>query len=177
MPSKPVWLLHIPEILQQLEVFDVPVIDRGSIERLFGLRRRQAIELMHRFGGFQAARTFIIDRQQLIEKLRAIAGGEDFQAETERRGRLAESIEQLRRNRAARHVRIPVSPDVERRNIEELPAGVLLEPGQLRVDFLGAEDLLSKLYELSRAALNDYDRFRSAAEPAGTTNWKQRESN
>src|SRR5947209_4267774 len=117
MPSKPVWLLVVPEILQQLEVFDVPVVDRGSIERLFGLRRRQAIELMHRFGGFQAAsKTFIIDRQQLIEKLRAIAGGEDFQAETERKGRLVESIEQLRRNRAARQVRIPVSPDVERRN-------------------------------------------------------------
>src|SRR3954464_2743435 len=105
MPSKPVWLLHIPEILQQLEVFDVPVVDRGSIERLFGLRRRQAIELMHRFGGFQASKTFIIDRQQLIEKLRAIASGEDFQAKTERKGRLVESIEQLRRNRAARQVR------------------------------------------------------------------------
>ena len=51
MPAKAMWLLQIPEILSQLETFDVPVVDRAIVERLFGLRRRRAIELMHRFGG------------------------------------------------------------------------------------------------------------------------------
>jgi hypothetical protein len=40
MPAKTLWLLHIPEIVSQLETFDVPVVDRAIIERLFGLRRR-----------------------------------------------------------------------------------------------------------------------------------------
>ena len=39
MPAKSLWLLHIPEIASQLETFDVPVVDRAIIERLFGLRR------------------------------------------------------------------------------------------------------------------------------------------
>ena len=165
MPSKPVWLLHVPEILQQLEVFDVPVVDRGSIERLFGLRRRQAIELMHRFGSFQASKTFIIDRQQLIEKLRAIADGEEFQTETQRKQRLVDAVDELRRNRAALEVRIPVSADVWNRKVEGLPVGIALEAGHLHVDFNGTEDLLSKLYELSQAAANDFDRFRRMTEP------------
>ena len=67
MPAKAQWLLQIPEIVSLLETFDVPVVDRGTIERLFGLRRRRAIELMHRFGGYQAGRTFLIDRHLLIE--------------------------------------------------------------------------------------------------------------
>jgi hypothetical protein len=43
MPAKPLWLLHILEVASQLETFDVPVLDRSIIERVFGLRRRQAI--------------------------------------------------------------------------------------------------------------------------------------
>ena len=38
MPAKALWLLHIPEIIAMLETFDVPVVDRAIIERLFGLR-------------------------------------------------------------------------------------------------------------------------------------------
>ena len=58
MPAKAQWLLQIPEIVSLLETFEVPVVDRAIIERLFGLRRRRAIELLHRFGGYQAGRTF-----------------------------------------------------------------------------------------------------------------------
>jgi hypothetical protein len=53
MPAKTLWLLHIQEIVSQLETFDAPVVDRAIIERLSGMRRRQAIELLHRFGGYQ----------------------------------------------------------------------------------------------------------------------------
>ena len=81
MPAKALWLLQIPEIVSLLETFDVPVVDRAIIERLFGLRRRRAIELLHRFGGFQAGRTFLVDRRLLIEHLRRLAEGEEFQRE------------------------------------------------------------------------------------------------
>ncbi|MBL8216784.1 MAG: hypothetical protein JNK87_39055 [Bryobacterales bacterium] len=40
-----------------LEELDLPVIDRAGIEQIFGVRRRRAIQLMHKFGGYQAART------------------------------------------------------------------------------------------------------------------------
>ena len=166
MPAKALWLLHIPEIIAMLETFDVPVVDRAVIERLFGLRRRRAIELLHRFGGYQAGRTFLVDRRLLIEHLRRLAAGEEFQVERRRKERLDDAVDQLRRHQAAARVRIPVEPGVSRRKLDELSAGIALEAGRLHIEFAGAEDLLAKLYELAQAASNDFDRFRAAAEPA-----------
>ena len=164
MPAKPAWLLKIPEIVTMLEAFDVPVVDRAIIERLFGLRRRQAIELLHRFGGFESGRTFLVDRHVLIENLRRLAAGEEFERESRRKERLDGAIDQLRRHQAAARVSIPVPPDVFSRKLKDLSAGVALEPGHLHVVFSGAEELLGKLYELAQVASNDFDRFRAAAE-------------
>ena len=165
MAAKAAWLLKIPEIVSLLETFDVPVVDRAIVEHLFGLRRRQAIELLHRFGGYQAGRTFLVDRLRLIDQLRRLAEQDEFQAESRRKERLEHAFDQLRRHRSAARVRIPMQPDVCGRNLADLPAGVALEPGQLRIEFFSAEDLLGKLYELAQAASNDFDRFRAAAEP------------
>jgi hypothetical protein len=167
MPAKAPWLLHIPDIIAMLETFDVPVVDRAVIEHLFGLRRRRAIELLHRFGGFQTGRTFLVDRLRLIDQLRCLADGDDFQAESRRREHLARKVDQLRRHQASTRVRIPVQPDVQCQRIDGLAAGVALEPGHLHIEFSGTEDLLSKLYELSQAANHDFPGFRAATERAG----------
>jgi len=164
MPAKPAWLLKIPEIVTMLEAFDVPVVDRAIIERLFGLRRRQAIELLHRFGGFESGRTFLVDRHVLIQNLRRLAAGEEFDRESRRKERLDGAIDQLRRHQAAARVSIPVPPDVYNRKLADLSAGVALEPGHLHVEFSDAEELLGKLFELAQVASNDFDRFRAAAE-------------
>src|SRR6185436_15382976 len=121
MPANPTWLLHLPEIVAQLEVFDVPVVDRAIVERVFGLGRRRAIELLHRFGGYQAGRTFLIDRRLLIDHLRAPIAGEEFQQESRRKERLAGMIDQVRRHQAAAAVKIPVSPESWNRRIDGLP--------------------------------------------------------
>ena len=143
MPAKALWLLHIPEIVSQLEALDVPVVDRSIIERLFGLRRRQAIELLHRFGGYQAGRTFLVDRRRLIDQLRRLADGEEFQRESRRQERLHQAVNQLRRHQASARVRIPVPPDVFSRKLADLPSGVALEAGHLHIAFSGTEDVLS----------------------------------
>ena len=165
MPANPLWLLQIPEIVSLLETFDVPVVDRAIVERLFGLRRRQAIELLHRFGGYQAGRTFLVDRCLLIEHLRRVADGEGFQKESQRKERLAHTVDQLRRHQTAVCVKVAVPPDILSRKLTDLSPGVALEAGHLHIAFSGTEDLLGKLFELSQAASNDFDRFRAAAEP------------
>jgi len=166
MAAKAAWLLHIPEIIAQLEVFDVPVIDRAIVERVFGLRRRQAIELLHRFGGYQAGRTFLVERRLLIEQLQRLAAGEEFQEESRRKERLDHVVDQLRRDQTAARVKIPVEPDVFRRKLADVSPEVALEAGHLDITFSSTEDLLMKLFELSQAARNDFDRFREVAEPA-----------
>jgi len=164
MPAKAAWLLKIPNIVAALETFDVPVVDRAIIEHLFGLRRRQAIELLHRLGGYQTGRTFLVDRHVLIGSLRRLSEGEEFDREIRRKERLDGAIDQLRRHQAAARVSIPVPPDVYDRKLKDLSEGVALEPGHLHVIFSGAEELLGKLYELAQVASNDFDRFRAAAE-------------
>jgi hypothetical protein len=166
MPAKPLWLLQIPEIVSLLETFDVPVVDRAIIERLFGLRRRRAIELLHRFGGYQAGRTFLVDRRLLIEHLRSLADGEEFQRESRRKKRLGDTVDQFRLQQTAARVRIPVPPDVCSRKLADLSPGVALDAGHLHIVFSDAEDLLGKLFELAQAASNDFDRFRTASESA-----------
>src|SRR5664280_3926298 len=108
MPAKPEWLLRLPEIRAELEHLDVPVVDRAGIERLSGLRRRRAIELMHEFGGYQAGRTFLLDRVRLLEALQSLESREDYTAEKRRRERLRDVVEASREHMLATRVRIPV---------------------------------------------------------------------
>jgi hypothetical protein len=142
-----------------LAEMQLPVVDRAAVESLFGLRRRQAIELMHQFGGYQAGRTFLIGRGQLIEQLDSFHAGDDCQRETARRERLSATIEKIQRTRKGEAIRIPVSPDVFDTRMQSLGSDVQLRPGKLEIEFAGAEDLLTKLFSLSQAVANDYAAF------------------
>ena len=50
MPAKAAWLQRIPEIIEVLDAWSVPVIDRATCEKLFCVRRRRAIALLQYFG-------------------------------------------------------------------------------------------------------------------------------
>jgi hypothetical protein len=161
MPPQPRWLLRVPEIVEELSAIDVPVVDRAMVERVFGLRRRQAINLMRAFGGYQLGKTALVERSAILEKLRLIIGGDRFVFEWRRRERLSEQLEQLRKHRQAASVAIAVEPDPP--PDASLPPGVRLEAGRLTIDFASVEDLLSKLYGIAQAAAEDFGRFESAA--------------
>ncbi len=159
MPAKAQWLLRIPEILEELSALDVPVVDRAVCERLFRLRRRRAIDLMRGFGGYQAGRTFLIDRPKLAAQLESMRDSQDFKMEWQRKERLAERLEALRRLQAGARVAIPVEAEALSRRLRDLPAGVSLSRGALHIQFESPEELLSKLFELAQAIANDYEAF------------------
>ena len=167
MPRKSEWLQRVPEALDELRQFPAPVIDRAILETVLKVHRRVAIRLMNRFGGFQAGKTFLIDRLQLIDRLEDISGGVDFAVERDRRAQLADELERTRRLAPARKVRIDTAADVRERVLKDLPAGIHLRPGELRIEFFGTEDLLRHLFELSQAMVNDYARFQAAVEDSG----------
>ena len=170
MPAKPRWLLRIPSIIDALSQMDAPVVDRAVCESLFGVRRRWAIELLAKFGGYRSANTLLVSRVKLIEQLQLIHADPDTEQEVRRKERLAEQIVTLQHHRAAANVRIPVAPDVHNRRVRDLPEGIRLEAGRLMIEFAGAEQLLSRLYELSQAAANDFEAFRATAETGSTQN-------
>jgi hypothetical protein len=163
MPAKPQWILRVPEILAALEQLTVPVVDRAMVEQLFELRRRQAIELLHRFGGYQAGRTFLIDRYELMDRLRAVQEEDSFIWEVRRRERLESDLQKVRRKREAEQVRIPVTGDVFGATVSDLAEDIRLKPGCLEIHYSDTEDLLAKLFQLAQAAANDYLSFQQAS--------------
>src|SRR5579871_1151531 len=163
MAAKPRWWQHIPEIRRLLAEARLPVIDRAAVERLFGLGRRQAIVLLERMGGFQAGRTFLISREQLIAQLDALAATGDYQQEVGRRERVAAAIENMQRTRQNQAVRIAVGVEIFGGRMASLGPGVQLHPGKLEIAFAGPEDLLRQLFALAQAVANDYAGFEQAA--------------
>ena len=163
MPAKPRWLLQLPGIIDSLSQISTPVVDRATCERLFGIRRRRAIDLMRCFGGYQTGSAMLLDRLALIERLRRLAVDPEVEAEQQRRQRLSAELDRISHCRAAAEVHIPVPADVHGHRLRDLPTGVQLEPGRLVIAFAGAEQLLSSLYELAQVAMNDYDAFRETA--------------
>jgi hypothetical protein len=164
VPRKSEWMKGVPAALEELRRFPALVIDRAILEKVLRVERRTAIRLMHQFGGFQTGKTFLIDRAQLIEQLERIARGEDFAIERDRRARLSDELEKARRLAPGRRIKIDAAPDVQGRVMKDLPAGIHLKPGELRIEFFGAEDLLRHLYELSQAMVNDFGRFQAVIE-------------
>ena len=159
MPAPSQWFLRLPGIIAELRVLAAPVVDRALIEKLFALKRRQAIDLCHRFGGFQAGRTFLVDRFHLIAELERLHQDPGFEQEMHRRERLSEMVVEARRLKAGTEVILPVHRDALDRRMEDLPAGIRLEAGCLTVRFEKPEELLANLFELAKAAQNDYEGF------------------
>jgi hypothetical protein len=71
-------------------------------------------------------------------------------------------LAQHRSELVARQVVIRADPDVQ--EVKDLPAGVHLRPGELRIEFFGTEDLLRHLFELSKVIAGDFVRFHALIE-------------
>src|SRR5713226_4646470 len=111
MPAKAAWLLEVPRILDELTGLEASVVDRAVFEKIFHVRRRRAIQLMHHFGGYQMGKTFIIERQALIDALAEVRDGAEFRGESHRKERLAKLLDELRQHRKAAAVSIAVNDD------------------------------------------------------------------
>jgi hypothetical protein len=119
---------------------------------------------MHRFGGYQAGKTFLLETARLAENLQALADTPEFRELDQTKRRLSSTLEEAWQKRAAHNFRIPVSASSRDRVVADLPPGITLIAGQLMIEFTCVEDLVSKLYELAQAAANDFDSFSAAAQ-------------
>jgi hypothetical protein len=167
MPDQPSWIDRLPDITRSLEAPDAPpFLDRPSIERLFGLRRRQSIALMHRLGGYQVGKTFLVDRQTLVEFLADPLRRHGADVEARRFRTVGERLARAREERHFRRISIPATPPVFQINLDSLPAGIDIGHRELTVHFDHPRDLLEKLFALSQALANQYESFEAAWESA-----------
>ena len=164
MPAQPAWFHRLDAILETLLEMESSHLDRRAVEALFRVRERRARQLMAGLPGLQAGNAAAVSRQALIERLEGVASSGPFQWEVNRRARVTEDLERARQLLAGRHVRIPAAPDVQERRMDGLSGDIVLRPGELRIEFFGAEDLAAKLFELSQAMANDWSVFSRVVE-------------
>jgi hypothetical protein len=138
-------------------------LDRLAVQKLFQLKERRARQLMAGLPGLQVGNAFAVSRDALLARLEETAAGDVFQWETNRRSRVVEELKRAQKEVAARQVQLTVSPDVREREVSTLPAGINIAANLLSIRFETAEDLASKLFELSQAMANDWENFQKIA--------------
>ena len=155
MPAKPRWLLAVPDAVRQLERLDRDLLTRRGLERLFGVSRARAAQLMREFGAELAGSSRVLRRVDLLRQLKRLRGRAAFRIETERRTRVLAELRQARLT----GIRVAVPVESLEARLGGLPEGVTVEPGRIEVRFAGAKEAVGKLYALAQALISDFERF------------------
>jgi hypothetical protein len=148
MPDKPSYLVRLPAILAEARASKpIPFFRRGDIEALFGLKRRQAIKLMHKVGAIRVSQEIAVDQRDLISWIERLAASPESAREEARQVRVVERIVELKAEAAARarKIALPDGPP-----FPGMPQGVTLSPGTLSIEFKTGQELLERLFALAR---------------------------
>ncbi len=168
---KPAWLKRIPQICEELRALDSPYLDLPTFARIFGVRRRQALNLAHQMGLPPAQkryrRAYVIERADLLTALSTKKLHRAVSVERLRLASLAEQLVEARRDVTARAVRIPLSPTARDATLATLPETIELRRDELRIAFKDAGDLLQQLFVLSRAIGRDFPTFERLLQDSG----------
>jgi hypothetical protein len=159
LPANPTWLRRLPQIRATLEEVKEPFFDRSGIERLFGVRRRQAVVLIRKIGAFKLGHTYVVPRVRIRAFLTDPPLAKSARLERVRRSNLRYAIDEARRDVAARSVKISLSPVAKDATIAALPPTIRFAANELRVTFKDSADLLQQLFTLSQAIARDYAGF------------------
>ena len=155
MPAPPRWLLAVPDAVRQLERLDRDLVTRRDLERLFGVSRARAAQLMRTFGAELAGSSRVLRRADLLRQLKKLRGRAAFRIETERRTRVVAELRQAR----ITGIRVAVPVESLEARLAGLPEGVTVEAGRIEVRFAGAKEAVGKLFALAQALTGDYERF------------------
>lgn len=148
MPDNPSYIHKLAGILAVARTpKPIPFFRRRDIEALFGLKKRQAVNLMHRIGAIRVSRELAVDKRDLIRWLEQRMEDPSVAAEWRRHDRVVDRIVELKAETAARAIKI-VLPDPK--PSVELPEGVSLQSGLLTVSFENEQELLERLFLLAR---------------------------
>jgi hypothetical protein len=147
MPDNPTYIHKLEVILAEARSpKPIPFFRRCDIEALFGLKKRQAVNLMHRIGAVRVSRELAVEQRDLVRWLEQRIADPSVALEWQRHGRVIDRVVELKAETAARAVKIvlPAGPSVE------IPAGVSFQPGLLTVAFDSEQQLIERLFLLAR---------------------------
>ena len=157
MPAQPSWHVRVPEILATLNVPESPpILDRSAFERLFQVRRRQAIRLLVQCDGYQVGKTFLAGRESVISFLESVRKSGAAASARGRRVRIGTAINDAANQLTARRTKISAKADLCREMHSSIDIPI---PGKLQISYSDATDLLTRIVELATFAANDFTRF------------------
>jgi hypothetical protein len=160
MPDKPTWCGHLEEVVRDLRSLPYPWVDRSTLERVLGVRRRRAQQILQPCVRQQAGTTGVADREELIAHLERLASRESVYYERRRRQQLASALAKLDRAwKEQPRVLIEAPSAIVNQELANLPRGVTLRPGEITVRFSTATEALEKLLAIAMAAGNDLEGF------------------
>ena len=96
MPAPPRWLLAVPDAIRQLEALDRDLLTRRDVERLFGVSRARAAQLMPMFGAELVGASRVLRRSELLRQLRKYRARAAYRGEEVRRTRLVAELRTAR---------------------------------------------------------------------------------
>jgi hypothetical protein len=159
MPDKPTYIHKLEGILAEARSpKPIPFFRRQDIEALFGLKKRQAVNLMHRVGAVRVSRELAVEQRELVRWLKRMVADPSVAAEQRRQQTVIERIIELKAETAARAIKI-VLPD--RGPAVDLPDGVSLQPGLLTIRFENDQQMLERLFLLARVLATQPQVFHS----------------
>ncbi len=167
MPARPAWHVRVPDILAAVRDGEgvSPVFDRAAFERLFHVSRRQAIRLMELMGGYQAGRTYLVDRGTLVSYLDSLNGAGTVTRATGRRQRILATLEAAAQERKSRQIVIQTKTSDDSGPSSSLPQGVQrVGLDRIQIQYSSATELLSRIVDLASAAASDFEAFQRQVE-------------
>jgi hypothetical protein len=148
VPDYPSYFLKLEAILKEARSpKPIPFFRRRDIEALFGLKKRQAVNLMHRIGAVRVSREIAVEQRVLVRWLERLIAEPSMSRKWRRHETVIDRIIELKAETAARSVKI-VLPDQSPN--ADLPDGVSLQPGLLTISFGSQQQLLEQLFLLAR---------------------------
>lgn len=160
MPAKPAWYGNLDAVIAALEALPRPMVDSATLERLLGVGRRRAQQILAACVTERLGASGLAEPAQLIDHLRRLATGEAGYYERRRRRRLARQLDEMRQAWVAQpKLLVEASGAIARQRLERLPAGIRLESGRIVVEFDTPGAGLQKLLALAMAISNDPDEF------------------
>ena len=157
MPAPPRWLLAVPDAVRQLEKLDRDLLTRRDLERLLGVSRARAAQLMRTFGAELVGAARVLRRTEFLRPAAEVPGSGPPSA-ARSSGARAWCPSSGRRGSPGSGSRCRSRRS--RRASRGLPEGVTVAPGRIEVRFAGAKEAVGEsCSRWRRRWTNDYERF------------------
>ena len=174
MPAVPAYVHRLAAGIATLEALPVDPIDRRALEEALGVGKWTAWRIMKRCGADDGpGGCLVCGREHLVAQLRLILQG--YAPEIARRDRLEQYLDGIVRSASRQHKEVARNRAAEAlvsTRFGQLPPGVDLAPGELRIAFYGTEDFLQKFGAMVYALHNDFEKIEEFIEKASGVSGK-----